>query len=329
MRSIDCSRTDCTRIPPEESIYLSYIRGYGPSSRSVEVAATANRLPPAPVQIAVERLLRPVPDAPALVLEPTRRSDERVLLVADVHLGLGSTPERPLGPPEAAADLLADTILRLARGTRSDAVIVAGDVKHPIVGTPPALRPVVFDFFSALLQDGLGVELVLGNHDVGIVRHLPREVAVHPATGIVRGDVGIFHGHRWPSNRVLRAPRLVAGHLHPGFRLAPTAEDPEGKRRCWVRVERPAPGRTASRRRVHIEPRAREIVILPAFNPVAGTESLNREKPARGRSFLYRRFLSLGEARAYLLDGTDLGVLIPPPGNAPRSRAAGRSHSGR
>jgi uncharacterized protein len=154
----------------------------------------------------------------------------------------------------------------------------------------------------------------LGNHDVGLVRHLPREVEVHPSTGIVRGEVGIFHGHRWPSNAVLRAPRLVAGHLHPGFRLAPTVEFPEGKRRCWVRVERtPPPARPkAARRRVHIEPRAREVVILPAFNPMAGTESLNRERPARGRSFLYRRFLRDGVARAYLLDGTDVGVLRLP-----------------
>ena len=257
----------------------------------------------------MESPVRPVPDAPALLLEPLRRTDARALVIADLHLGLGSSPERPLGPPEGAADRLAARLVDLARRNHADVVIVAGDAKHPIVGTPPALRGVVFDFFAELLHEGLTVELVLGNHDVGIVRHLPREVVVHPATGIVRGSVGVFHGHRWPSNPVLRAPTLVAGHLHPGFRLAPTAEDPEGKRRCWVRVERSPPKPRSTRRRRHIVPRAREIVILPAFNPIAGTESLNRERPARGRSFLYHRFLASGVARAYLLDGTDLGVL--------------------
>jgi uncharacterized protein len=250
-----------------------------------------------------------MPDAPALVIEPSVRTEPRTLVIADLHLGLGSTPDRPLGPPEGSADRLAATLIELARSAGAEAVVVAGDAKHPIVGTPPALRPVVFDFFAELLRNGLTVELVLGNHDVGVVRHLPREVLVHPASGIVRGQVGIFHGHRWPSNKVLRAPRLVAGHLHPGFRLAPTAEDPEGKRRCWIRVERTPSTSKTSRRRRHIEPRARELVILPAFNPIAGTEALNRTRPARGRSFLYRRFLSQGVARAYLLDGTDLGVL--------------------
>ncbi|HYA54877.1 MAG TPA: hypothetical protein VEG42_04670 [Thermoplasmata archaeon] len=277
----------------------------------------------------METVLRPVPDAPALVIEPGAAGGPRTLVVADVHLGLGSTVERPLGPPEASADLLAEWLIALARSTRSEAVLVAGDAKHPIVGTPPALRSVVFDFFSEVLRAGYTAELVLGNHDVGIVRHLPREVVVHPASGVVRNEVGVFHGHRWPSNRVLRAPHLVAGHLHPGFRLAPTADDPEGKRRCWVRVERPERPRRSNRRRRHIEPRAREVVIVPAFNPIAGTEALNRERPARGRSFLYRRFLSEGTARAFLLDGTDLGVLTPPVGSGRRSRGAERPSRGR
>src|SRR5271157_5101924 len=329
MCSIDCSRADCTRLPPEQSIYLFYIREHGWTSRRTSAPATANRLGCGPAGAAVESPLRPVPDAPALVIEPSDRSEARTLVVADVHLGLGSSLERPLGPPESSADLLAERLVQLARATRAQRVVVAGDAKHPIVGTPPALRPVVFDFFAELLREGLAVELVLGNHDVGIVRHLPREVVVHPATGVVRGEVGIFHGHRWPSNQVLRAPRLVAGHLHPGFRLAPTADDPEGKRRCWVRVERSPSGRKPSRRRRHIAPLAREIVILPAFNPIAGTEALNRERPARGRSFLYRRFLTVGVARAYLLDGTDLGVLTIPSAAVRRPRGAGRAPPGR
>jgi uncharacterized protein len=270
-----------------------------------------------------------VPDAPALVIEPASSSEPRTLVIADLHLGLGASTDRPLGPPEGSAERLAHLLVDIARSNRADAIVVAGDAKHPIVGTPPALRPVVFDFFAELLREGFTVELVLGNHDVGIVRHLPREVVVHPATGMIRGEVGIFHGHRWPSNKVLRAPRLVAGHLHPGFRLAPTADDPEGKRRCWVRVEREPPARKPSRRRRHIEPRAREVVILPAFNPIAGTEALNRERPARGRSFLYGRFLARGVARAYLLDGTDLGVLTTRSEGVRRPRATGRGPPGR
>lgn len=251
------------------------------------------------------------------------------MVVADVHLGLGATPERPEGPPEASSGRMADELLRLVRTTQSDAVLVDGDLKHPIVGTPPALRPVVFDFFARLLAEDLPVELVLGNHDGGLVPYVPREVVVHSPAGVAHDGVGFFHGHRWPSANVLGSSRLVAGHLHPGYRLAAAPDDPEGKRRCWVRVEREPGPRTASRGRGADRIRAREVVVLPAFNPIAGVEALNRERPARGRSFLYRRFLAGGRTRAYLLDGTDLGELPSPPGSDPRTSGAGRPPKGR
>ena len=258
-----------------------------------------------------------------MLLEAPATGD-RTLLVADVHLGLGSSRERPGGPPEGSGDRLARSLLTVTRAQRARRVVIAGDVKHPIVGTPPPLRPVVFEFFRALLADGLEVEVVLGNHDVGLERHLPREVVVRSALGAVYDGVGVFHGHAWPSPAVLKAPQLVAGHLHPGFRLAPSPDDPAGKRRCWVRLELPPPTPRRGRRRRRHEIRARELIVLPAYNPLAGTESLNRQRPARGRTFLYGRFLSRGSARAYLLDGTDLGPLTLPRAEprAPRARGA-------
>jgi metallophosphoesterase superfamily enzyme len=272
----------------------------------------------------VEPDLRPIPDQPALLLKPAAPGERPTVLVADLHLGLGGSAERPGGPPEGAAEVLSERLAHLLESHRAGTLLIAGDVKHPIVGTPPPLRPVLFSFFSRLLSDGFATEVVLGNHDVGLVRHLPREVVVHPAGGVVREGVGVFHGHCWPSNPVLKSSRLVAGHLHPGFRLAPTTDDPYGKRPCWVRVEvEPAPSRSRRKRR-HAELRAREIVILPPFNPLAGIEALNRERPARGRSFLFGRFLSRGPARAYLLDGTDLGLIPTGPKPDRRQRGAGR-----
>jgi uncharacterized protein len=262
----------------------------------------------------------PLPDVPALLVRP--EDAPPFVAIADLHLGLEASAERPLGPPEASAPDLAHDLVAILRRAHADRLVIAGDAKHPILGTPRFLRPVVFDFFATLLSEGLAVDIVLGNHDVGLVPHLPREVTAHPSSGLRVGDVGVFHGHRWPSAAVLRAPRLVVGHLHPGYRLASTAESPLGKRRCWVRVELPPPTRRVRRRRRH-EIRAREVIVVPAFHPFAGTESLNRDRPQRTRSFLYRRFVAAGTARAYLLDGTDLGILPTPPGPSPPRRGRG------
>jgi metallophosphoesterase superfamily enzyme len=269
----------------------------------------------------VGALLAPIPDVPALLLRPEDDAPPTVI-IADLHLGLEASPSRPLGPPESSAPDLASWLVGIARRAHARRVVVAGDVKHPILGVPGFLRPVLFDFFATVLDSGLQVEVVLGNHDVGLVPFLPREVVVHPATGAVLGEVGVFHGHCWPTSKVLRARRLVVGHLHPGFRLAPTPEAPQGKRRCWVRVELAPPPPRRGRRPRHVI-RALELVVLPAFNPIAGTEALNRERPARGRSFLYKRFLSRGLPRAYLLDGTDLGTIkLPGPPSRPRAARA-------
>ena len=265
--------------------------------------------------------LLPLSERPILRVDPAG-GGERFLVVADLHLGLGAVEGWAEGPPEAAPMAMADELLRATEETRSRRIIFAGDVKHPIVGTPRPLRPVVFDFFSELLRAGVAVDVVLGNHDVGLEPALPKEVRVHPSGGLVRAGIGIFHGHRWPSARLLAQPRLVAGHLHPGFRFAPSADDAGAKRRCWVRTRfPPRPPKVGRRRRRRFA--ATELVVLPAFHPLAGTEALNRSRPSRGRSFLFARFLAVGESRLYLMDGTDLGPLtVPPRPVRPKARAA-------
>ncbi|HEV2317211.1 MAG TPA: hypothetical protein VGV89_06520 [Thermoplasmata archaeon] len=201
---------------------------------------------------------------------------------------------------------MADELCDVAASTGAGGIVVVGDVKHPIVGTPPPIARLVFDVFSTLLHERLKVRVILGNHDVGLARHLPREVDVEPVRGYRRGSLGLFHGHAWPSNEVLGASRIVTGHLHPGFRFAESSVSGPSKQRCWVRSPLP-PAPVSGRRAGRI--RARETIVLPAFNPLSGVESLNRNAPSRGRSFLVRRFLAEGEARAYLMDGTDLGPL--------------------
>jgi metallophosphoesterase superfamily enzyme len=264
--------------------------------------------------------LRPIPGHPILQVVPPDEKGGGLLIVADAHLGLGSYRPGLPTPPGAQAETIADELLAVATRVRARGLVLAGDVKQPIVGQSPPLRRELFDFFSTLLATGLSVDVVPGNHDVGLARALPREVRLAPVGGLRVANVGIFHGHAWPSNGVLRSTVLVAGHLHPGFRLAPSSAGGGGKSRCWLRTEfsPPPPGR---RRRRHGPVLARELIVLPALNPVTGTESLNRFAPARYRSFLWKRFVLRGTSRAYLLDGTDLGPLTIPPSGTTGSRS--------
>jgi uncharacterized protein len=271
------------------------------------------------------------PRTPAPGLHPVRGSAAlrwdssrgRTLVVADLHIGLGDPRGRGTGLAEGGAGAMARELLDLAHRERAHRVVVAGDLKHPIVGAPGRVGALLFGFCSELLTAGLELEVVTGNHDVGLARHLPREVEVHGPGGLLRDSVGLFHGHRWPEPELDRARSLVAGHLHPGFRLASgTGGGPE-KLRCWLRVEysdRLRPRRPGGRRM-----QARELLVLPAFNPLGGIETLNRSAPRRGRSFLFRRFLAGTRPRVFLLDGLEVGTIPTPPrpdAARPRARTA-------
>ncbi|MCI4346413.1 MAG: hypothetical protein L3K07_06635, partial [Thermoplasmata archaeon] len=241
------------------------------------------------------------------------------------HLGLGDPRGRGTGLAERGAHEMLEELLDLTDRERARGVVIAGDLKHPIVGAPGRVGQLIFDFCAGILSSGVPLEVVPGNHDVGLAPHLPREVRLHPPGGLLREGVGIFHGHRWPDRSLERARVLVAGHLHPGYRFAPGTGGEPGKLRCWVRAELGPELPGFPPRRGH-RARANELVVLPAFNPLSGIESLNRSAPSRGRSFLFHRFLGRSRPRAYLLDGTDLGAL--PTSRSPVPEAPGQSASG-
>jgi metallophosphoesterase superfamily enzyme len=232
------------------------------------------------------------------------------LVAADIHLGLGESLPGVL-PADATADKLAERILEGLREIGGGRILLVGDIKEPVRKVSPFVRREVLRFFQRLRDAQVPVEVVLGNHDAGLVHLLPPGVILHPSSGLLRDGIGYFHGHAWPSRRILlRARTLVVGHLHPGYRLAPASGRAlGGKQPCWVHVDVDPPPHRSRRRVRHPRPQAQQIIVLPAFNPLCAGEALNREEPQRLRRFLVRRFLSLGEARAFLLDGTDLGPL--------------------
>lgn len=234
--------------------------------------------------------LGPILDTPLLYLP----DNGGTVVATDIHVGLSREEGLPEGSMAGSPGSLAEALISGARRAGAGHILLLGDVKEPIVGGSRTVRKEVYQFFSKLVTAGLEVEVCTGNHDVGLDRMVPESVKVHPSTGLLRGEVGLFHGHAWPSKEILSsAGTLVVGHLHPGFRLA------HRKERCWLRTRIKAGGGL----------RAREVIVLPAFNPLCSSEALNVEKPRRSRSFLVRRFLLSGETRAYLLDGTDLGVV--------------------
>ena len=241
---------------------------------------------------------RPIPNEPLLLVEGRRRG----LVAADLHIGI----EHQLwlggaSVPSQTGKMLAGLRLR-AEEVEPDRVILLGDVKHNLPWTSFQEKGEVPSFLKAL-SEVAKVEVIAGNHDIGINELAPPGVVVHPPTGAVIDSVGYFHGHTWPGPEIFEAEILVASHLHPAVRLADWigSGPPE---RAWVRTPLSKEGLREEYGRDIEGP---EMTIVPAYNPLCGgypLDAVTRED--RGP---IPRMARLDLARVYLLDGTDLGRL--------------------
>ncbi len=233
----------------------------------------------------------------ALLVEAPR---ERVLVAGDLHLGL----ERELRSKGVhgihETPRVVEHLGELAAEERADRVVLLGDVKHTLGAWEPEKRAV-----SGLEELPVPVHVVPGNHD-GDLAEIAPFVEMEDARGIRIGDVGLLHGHTWPSERVIEAGRLVLCHNHPHVALrdglGQVTTEP-----CWVRV--PIADDEPVRERYPKAALPGEAVLVPAFNPLLGGVALNRPEDALLGPLLSNGVLEVDRGRVFTLDGIELGTI--------------------
>lgn len=239
-------------------------------------------------------LVDPIQGEPAATVD---LPGETALVVADYHAGIERTFRQEGVEIRSQAEDRREHLLDLLEDTDPDRVIFLGDLGTHI-GEPDGTELEELMELEHVLR-AWDVTLVPGNHD-GLLGDV-LDIEVVDGSGIRRGDVGFVHGHSWPGVEPLETEVLVVGHEHPCVRLE---DEVGGSRieRVWLRGEfEPEPFET--HRGEDIDG-ASELVVVPAFNSLAGGTWVNVE----GQEFL-SPFLPDGapEAEAYLLDGTRLG----------------------
>jgi putative SbcD/Mre11-related phosphoesterase len=271
--------------------------------------------------------IKPIQPYAALLL---RRKSERVLLVADLHLGWeASLTWKGVHVPSQTPKIL-NKILELIKKCKPTRLIFLGDVKHAIAKVEIEEWRDIPDFFEALEKKVPNIQVVPGNHDGNLEPLLPETIKILPSTGVVVGNVGLFHGHAWPAPDLLGCHSLITGHVHPmvAFR------DPMGfriTRQVWVKatcdgqllakslLERLGAKVNANhsillRDQFNVKPRVSQLFIMPSFNEFLGGQLINKRKlgkDAKSRAFigpvLRSGSINLDDAETYLLDGTFLG----------------------
>ncbi len=271
--------------------------------------------------------IKPIQPYPALLL---RRKSERVLVVADLHIGWEAPlTQKGVHVPSQTPKIL-DKILRLIKTCEPTRIIFLGDVKHAIAKVEMEEWRDVPDFFEALEKKVADIQVIPGNHDGNLEPLLPETIKILPSTGVVFGNVGLFHGHAWPAPELLGCRSLVTGHLHPmvAFR------DPMGfriTRQVWVKaacngqrlaksvfnrlgVKVNANPSVVLLDQFNVRLRVSQLFIMPSFNEFLGGQPINKRKLGKGaksRAFigpvLRSGSINLDDAETYLLDGTFLG----------------------
>jgi len=272
------------------------------------------------------RLLWPSPAA------MVKTEKTKTLLIADPHIGWEmELQQKGIHIPSQTPKLL-NKLTAILSKYKPQRLIIIGDVKYTVVSSELGEWHDVPDFFNKLQAFIDDISVVRGNHDANIEPLLPENVKLLPATGVAINDVGVFHGHKWPSPALLGCKTLVMGHLHPVV----VFRDPTGfkiTRQAWMRasVDTEALARIllqkhkvkivgtvaeTLQKQYGVKLKAKEIFIMPSFNDFLGGRPVNETRPRKeiGSEALIGPVLrseavDVDNSELYLLDGTYLGTL--------------------
>ena len=261
-----------------------------------------------------------------------KSNEKKTLVIADPHLGWEfSLQEKGIHIPSQTRKL-AKKLVDLIVEYEPDSLLILGDVKYTVVASEPGEWRDVPDFFDEIKRYVSEIGVIRGNHDANLEPMLPEKIEIHPSSGIVVGDVGLFHGHKWPSPELLSCKTLIMGHLHPVV----VFRDPAGfkiTRQAWIRtdcnskllaevllkkrgikIEGSIEGTLQKHYKVKLK--TKQIFMMPSFNDFLGGRPVNEAKHRRefGGEGLIGPVLSseavkMDDSELYLLEGTYLGTL--------------------
>ena len=179
-------------------------------------------------------------------------------------------------------------------------LIVLGDVKDSVPGSTKQEYAEIPDFFESLFERFDTIDVVRGNHDTMIEEFLPPRVRIRPATGMKFDDLGLIHGHTWPSQDVMDCETLILGHNHPAVMF----RDGVGRQMtepCWFR------GNFAKEENDKYQKLPKNFIVIPAFNRMLGGSPINVIGEDLLGPVLNSDLLDLDNGSIYLLDGICLG----------------------
>lgn len=216
---------------------------------------------------------------PALYLEQVG-----ALLVADLHIGYEQALAEDVGValPTSQLGEITSNLEKLIDQCNPSTLIINGDLKHVFASSPHQEWYEVQQLIETLLERLHRIILIRGNHDtmLGPLKKFGDSVEITAEHRV--DDILLVHGHR--ETDVSDAKTLVIAHEHPSIVLGDSV---------GARVKLPAflKGRLDDV----------DLIVMPAFSPLAGGTEINLASREDLLSPLLRR-ADLDHMTAYGID---------------------------
>jgi hypothetical protein len=209
------------------------------------------------------------------------------LVVSDLHNGIEFELFKKGANIPSQTDKKLDLLKLIIKDTKPKKLIILGDLKHNVPVTSRQEMEEVPDFLRELLKLVPKVIITKGNHDGNIERLVPEGVDV--VDEFIEDNVGYFHGHKNPSEELLKQGLIVCGHTHPAILLKDIRANIQ---QAWIETK--------------VKDSHTRVLIVPAFDDSRRGVAMNNREPVG--PFL-KKMIDLENAEAHLLDGSYLGTL--------------------
>jgi uncharacterized protein len=236
--------------------------------------------------------IQPVPGIPALKMDGC-------LIIGDLHIGVETHLMRKGFHIASRTDMMFDAIIEAA-GTDINRIVMLGDIKDSVPGSTKQEYREIPVFCDRLLERFDRVDIIRGNHDTNLEEFVPDRISISPATGMRIGDVGLVHGHTWPSVDVMSSRTLLLAHSHPTV-LFVDGVGGHSSEPCWMRGK----FRVSSSDSYNQLPE--DFVLIPAFNRILGGSPVNIVGEPLLGPVLNSGLVDIDNAEIHLLDGISLG----------------------
>jgi len=245
--------------------------------------------------------IRFLTDYPALFI-----SDRKILVISELHIGLEYELDRSGIRIPSQRRKFEETVDKLVGLTKAKILIILGDIKHKVPGST-IREDVEIPRFLENLKRKIKVVLIKGNHDDNIEGIIPSGVKIYGSRGYKIEKYGFFHGHAWPSKKLMGCDYLFMGHVHPAVEF----KDSFGFRSflsVWLKGKL---NQELVKKKYKLKKTGKlNAIVLPTFNNILGGAVLNRiEKEKHTGPLFVNKIFDVDSSKVYLLDGTYLGIL--------------------